>query len=366
MKKTILLVLFVFGTITISSAQYLTIPQEGGTKKASVSERIALTDISLNYDRPAVKGREGKIWGQLVHFGFADLGFGSSKAAPWRAGANENTTINFSTDVLIEGRELPAGKYALFMAVQESEVTVIFSKNASSWGSYFYDQAEDALRVMVRPQKEQPFMERLQYLFADQTENSAMLNLLWEKWKIGFKIEVDLSKTVLTSFKNELRNEKGFNWQAWDQAATFAMKYGQPELALTWVNKAIGEPYIGEANFVTLGSKAQILSQLGRKLEADVTMKDAIQKANNKELEQYAEQLTTQKRKVEALEIRKLLATKNPMILASTLSLSKAYAAVADFKNALKTLKTAEAQAINPADKEKIVKLSKSYGDGKE
>jgi len=128
----------------------LTTPADGGNKKASVSERIGITDVTLHYDRPAVKGREGKIWGQLVEKGFADLGFGTSKAAPWRAGANENTTITFSTDVLVEGKPLAAGTYGLFLAYGDNESTFIFSNNSTSWGSYFYDSKEDALRVNVK------------------------------------------------------------------------------------------------------------------------------------------------------------------------------------------------------------------------
>ena len=129
----------------------LTVLASGGNKKASVGERIGLTDITIHYDRPGVKGREGQIWGKLVHTGFADLGFGSAKAAPWRAGSNENTTIEFSTDVTIEGQPLPAGKYGFFIAYDAAECTLIFSKNSSSWGSYYYNDKEDALRVKVKP-----------------------------------------------------------------------------------------------------------------------------------------------------------------------------------------------------------------------
>src|SRR6476620_9651492 len=122
---------------SISFAQ-LTTTASGGNKKAVVGERIGLTDVTIHYDRPGVKGREGKIWGQLVPVGFVDLGFGSSKAAPWRAGANENTTIEFSTDVVIEGKPLAAGRYAFFVAYDPNESTIIFSNNSTSWGSFFY------------------------------------------------------------------------------------------------------------------------------------------------------------------------------------------------------------------------------------
>ena len=100
-------------------------------------ERIGITDVTIHYDRPGVKGREGKIWGSLVPFGFNDLGFGISKAAPWRAGANESTTITFSTDVEVEGKPVPAGTYGLFIAVRKDESTLILSKNSTAWGSFF-------------------------------------------------------------------------------------------------------------------------------------------------------------------------------------------------------------------------------------
>src|SRR5438128_7609093 len=107
MLKSIIRIALGIGT-TCGYAQLTTTPS-GGNKKAVVGERIGLTDVTIHYDRPGVKGREGKIWGALVYKGFTNLGFGSSKAAPWRAGANENTTFTFSDDVKVEGHDLPAG-----------------------------------------------------------------------------------------------------------------------------------------------------------------------------------------------------------------------------------------------------------------
>ena len=106
--KKLIMVTFAYLIVQCSFAQLTTAP-DGGNKKAFVGERIGITDVMIEYNRPGLKGREGKIWGGLVHAGFADQGFGTSKAAPWRAGANENTTIEFSTPVKIEGKELPAG-----------------------------------------------------------------------------------------------------------------------------------------------------------------------------------------------------------------------------------------------------------------
>src|SRR5690242_11333962 len=110
MRKYLLLLVSAMFLLTTADAQLTTLP-DGGNKRAMVAERIGITDVIISYNRPGVKGREGKIWGQLIPAGFNDLGFGTSKAAPWRAGANENTTIQFSDDVKIEGQSLPAGKY---------------------------------------------------------------------------------------------------------------------------------------------------------------------------------------------------------------------------------------------------------------
>jgi len=180
MKKLLQFVL-IAALITCTFPQHmlaqLTTLASGGNKKASVSERIGLTDVTVQYDRPGVKGREGQIWGKLIPVGYTDQGFGSSKAAPWRAGANENTTVEFSTDVKIEGQTLPAGKYGFFIAYDPAECTLIFSKNNSSWGSFYYDPKEDALRVKVKPVAADKSVEWLKYEFMNQTENTATIAL---------------------------------------------------------------------------------------------------------------------------------------------------------------------------------------------
>ena len=139
MQSKFYLVVLLLCSMLTTIAQNLTVPPNGGNKKASVGERIGITDVTIHYDRPGVKGREGKIWNNLVHTGFTDLGFGTSKQAPWRAGANENTTITFSTDVMVEGKQLQAGTYGFFVAMGTGDATLIFSNNTTSWGSFFYD-----------------------------------------------------------------------------------------------------------------------------------------------------------------------------------------------------------------------------------
>ncbi len=155
--------------------------------KASVTQRLGVdTDITIDYSRPGVKGRT--IWGGLVPYGMAP-GNKESKGNPfpWRAGANENTTIQSNKDVLIEGQRLPAGKYGLFMIPSPKDWIIIFSKNDSAWGSFSYNQAEDALRITVTP-VEAPHMEWLMYGFDDLAGTSATAYLWWDNLKVPFKI----------------------------------------------------------------------------------------------------------------------------------------------------------------------------------
>lgn len=157
--------------------------------KASVTQRLGVdTDITIDYSRPGVKGR--KIWGELVPYGMAPGNkYSNNKPYPWRAGANENTTIEFNKDILIEGNRLPAGKYGIHMIPSEKDWTIIFSKNNSAWGSFQYNQDEDALRITVTPVKA-PFQEWLVFGFDDLAGTSATAFLHWENLKVPFKIEL--------------------------------------------------------------------------------------------------------------------------------------------------------------------------------
>ena len=157
--------------------------------KASIMQRLGIdTDITIEYSRPGVKGR--KIWGELVPYGLAPGNKSSNdKPFPWRTGANENTTIEFSKDVLIEGNKLPAGKYGIHIIPSEKDWIIIFSKNNSAWGSFSYNQEEDALRVTVIP-VEAPHQEWMMFGFDNLAGTSATAFLHWEKLMVPFKIEL--------------------------------------------------------------------------------------------------------------------------------------------------------------------------------
>src|SRR5215469_12016545 len=135
-------------------AQYpgLTLPPSGNNQKSSVTQFIGPVRVSIEYSSPNVHGTDGKdrrgqIWGKLVPYGLANLGFGNGKPDPWRAGANENTVFTISHEAIIEGSPLPAGRYGLFMIPEKDEWTIVFSKDSGAWGSFFYEPSHDALRV---------------------------------------------------------------------------------------------------------------------------------------------------------------------------------------------------------------------------
>jgi len=182
----VLVLAFVLAIPSPSLAQEAKVP---ASLKGSVTQRLGTDcDITIDYSRPGVKGR--KIWGGLVPYGMSPGNQSSNnKPFPWRAGANENTTIEFKKDVLVEGKPLPAGKYGLHMIPGEKDWTIILSKNNSAWGSFTYNQDEDALRVTVTPVKA-PHQEWLMFGFDDLAGTSATAYLHWEQLKVPFKIQV--------------------------------------------------------------------------------------------------------------------------------------------------------------------------------
>jgi hypothetical protein len=186
---TIGVVLVLALALALPSSSLAQGPKVAASLKASVMQRLGTDcDITIDYSRPGVKAR--KIWGDLVPYGMNPGNqYSKNKPYPWRAGANENTTIEFKKDVLVEGKPLPAGKYGLHMIPGEKEWTIIFSKNNSAWGSFTYNQDEDALRITVTPMKA-PHQEWLVFGFDDLAGTAATAYLQWEQLKIPFKIKV--------------------------------------------------------------------------------------------------------------------------------------------------------------------------------
>ncbi len=366
MKYYFLSIAILFFCVQLADAQLTTTPN-GGNKRAVVQEQIGLTTVTIDYSRPGVKGREGKIWGTLVPFGFNYLGFGSSKAAPWRAGANENTTITFSRNVKVDGKDLPAGKYGFFIAVGKESSILIFSKNSSSWGSFFYNEKEDALRLTVKQQVNDQPVEWLKFEFLNQTANTATVALLWEKWQFSFKVEAEVTNTQLEIFRDELRSPKGFTAAAYMQAANWCvLNNTNLEEAAQWAEFAINGKYIGEKTFNTLATKAKIVNMLGKNAEADALMKEAIVVGDAFQINNYASELLALKKVKEAAVIFKTNYKKFPNQYTTNMGMARAFSSEGDFKQALKYANAAMMQASDADSKEVTGQIIEKLKSGKD
>lgn len=352
----------------ITNAQIpLTTAPSGGNKKATVAEQVGLTEVTINYSRPGVKGREGKIWGQLVPAGFTDPGFGSSKSAPWRAGANENTIITFSNNVKIEGHSLPAGAYGFFIAYAPDECTLIFSKNSSSWGHYYYNEKEDALRIKVKPVMLDKSVEWLKYEFVNQAAGSATVELQWEKLAIPFIIETDYTRDQIASFRKELRSSKGFIWESWDQAAQWCVQNNTNlDEALLWTDSATSINFGGNGVFTPWVTKAMVLEKSGRSREAEAVMKKALPLGTVIQVHQYGRQLLAQKKPQEAFTIFKANYDKNPNQFTTLVGLTRGYSALGDYKKALKYATQALPLAPDSLNKTSVEAMLQKLKDGKD
>jgi len=345
----------------------LTTPPSGGNKKATVGERIGITDVIIHYDRPGVKSREGKIWGALIPVGFTDQGFGNSKAAPWRAGANENTTIEISTDVKVEGQVLPAGKYGFFIAYDPSECTLIFSRNNTAWGSFFYNPAADVLRVKVKPAVLEKSVEWLKYEFTDQKANSAIVSLQWEKLAIPFKIEVDLAKTQIESFRRELETDKGFTFESWSQAAQWCVNNNTNlDEALLWADSATSVNFGGDRSFQAWSTKALVLDKLNRTNESVEIMQKALPYGDLNELHQYARQLLSLKKYDEAFNVFKTNYDKHPNVFTTNMGMARGYSGLGNYKKALEYAQKAQSQAPDATNKANVEKVISTLKAGKD
>jgi hypothetical protein len=362
---TIASLLFLFQSVFVQAQ--ITQPAVGGNKKASVSEWIGITKVQMDYDRPAVKGREGKIWGNVVHYGFADLDYGTSKAAPWRAGANENTTFECSTEVFVNGKSLPAGKYGFFIAMGPEKATLIFSNYSTAWGSFFYDSKDDALRVDVPVLKTAESVERLKYEFSDQTDTSAVISLQWEKVKIPFTVSVDLKKEQIASFRREF-NTGSFHryWQNMQAAANYCLINNiNLEEGLSWADRSINT-YFGEANFVTLSTYAGLLEKLNRKAEADSVMQKALPMATMLQLNNYGRTLLKQNKTREAFDIFKMNYEKYPNEVYTCLGMARGHYFTGNTKEALVYAEKAMTLVTDSNSKAFIDKLMQDMKAGKE
>jgi tetratricopeptide (TPR) repeat protein len=317
---------------------------------------------------PSGEDRHGKIWGGLVPWGIYDLGF-NGRRGPWRAGANENTVFTVSHPVKVQGQPLAAGRYGLHMIAGEKEFTVIFSKNSTSWGSFSYDEAEDALRVRSVPEKA-PFREWLTYEFLERKPDRATVALEWEELRVPFTIEVeDAPALYVDNLRKELRDAPGFTWQAWNAAAQYCLQANRNlEEALRWADNAVSEPFVGQENFTTLSTLSRLQRMNGLEAEATKTFDRAINHpgATPIQLHMAARQLMTDGDKAQALRVFQLNAKRFPNQWPVHVGLMRAYAATGEKKKALEEAKLAIAQAPDDANRKNLEGLRKRLEEGQE
>jgi len=375
-KKLITLLLLTVTSLSILKAQ-ITSPPNGDNQKSEVTQYMGFVKVTIMWNSPDVHGangedRNGKIWGELVPYGLSNLDFGLSDEThlmPWRAGANENTVFSVSHDVQIEGKNLPAGKYGLHMIPGKEDWVIIFSKNYTSWGSYFYQESEDALRVTVKSQPH-AYTEWLGYEFDDRMPAFCTVRMNWEKLAVPFKVSVpNINELYLAKIKEELRTEPGFDYLNFVSASQFcAQRKFALEQGLAWAEDAISKKYIGVKNFPTLSNKAKILTLMGREAEATVLMKEAIKdpSAGMQDIHMFARSLQASKKPQEAMEVFKLNNQRFPDAFMTLFGLARGYSGVGDYKNALKYANLALPKASDAQQKSQIEAAVKKLSEGKD
>ena len=280
-----------------SFSQGITVPRTP-SPAATFSQTIGISTVTVKYSRPRVNNRE--VWGKLVPYGWNVQGFGSRNSAPWRAGANENTTIEFSHDGMLEGQAVPKGTYGLFFVINADNTgEVILSKEYRSWGSFFYDPAKDLLRAKIQL-RDVPHTELLTYDMINLNKNSGELVLNWEKKQFPVKVEFEVDKIVMANAEEELKGPIGFNFQGPASAANYALANKvNTDRALAWIDQAITQ----QKNFNTMRIKAGLLRQAGRNEGADKLLVDAMAIATENELNVYGYQLLNQGDHDKAIEV---------------------------------------------------------------
>ena len=325
-------------TATVFAQNDLNLPDV--SQAATVKQRIALTDITITYHRPLTNGR--KIWGGLVPYGQV-----------WRAGANENTTVEVTDPVTVEGQALPKGIYGLHMIPTQDSWTVIFSKTYTGWGSYSYKQDEDALRVTVKPRPLTENKEALEYDFEDTKPNSTVATLKWEKLGVPFTFAVT-DQTTLENVRAQLKGRGQFTWQSLDEGANFCLTHNiNLDEGLKWANASVQN----EERFDNLSTKVDILKALHKDDEAKTTWDLAMQKATAVQLYSYGRRLQNTKKSEEGLAIMKEVATRFPQGVFGLLASGRLKSAAGDFAGAAADVKQAQATTKLEAQKSALKPL---------
>jgi hypothetical protein len=234
-------------------------PSQHGT----ITQRVGLTDVSIDYSRPDKRGRE--IFGGLVPYGEV-----------WRTGANAPTKITFSDDVRIESKDLPAGEYAFYTIPGENEWTIIFSKNLKLWGAYGYKPDSDALRVTVKPTTLPNEVETFTIGLADLKDNGATIQLDWDKTRVPIQLTTNTMEKVNAEITEAMKNPAELKPGFYYQAASFYYDHDKDlNQAANWIDTAIEKQK--EPRYFMYYKKAQIEAKLGHKDKAKAAAEKSIE-----------------------------------------------------------------------------------------
>lgn len=268
MKRIVFFTLLFSAVSNLSYGQFHTMKIPRTSPKVTETQRLGITDITISYSSPALRDRD--VWNSVIPQG--------GNPIAWRAGANMSTTIDFSTDVLIEGQALKAGRYGFHVIPENDNYTLLFVQPADQWGSYYLDVENDTVLKVTVGSETCSNTEQLDYEFLSRSENSLVVGLEWGDRRIPFTVEVDLISTVVKSFREELRGINTYHWQAWNDAALWCLDHNTNlEEALSWASRSIEGGYGGFAankNVTNLSTKMRILKRLGKDQELSATIEE--------------------------------------------------------------------------------------------
>jgi hypothetical protein len=356
-----------------AAAQFtgITLPPSGDNQRSFVAQNIGLVRVSVDYSSPDVhsptgEDRAGKIWGKLVPYGMANLGFGTcGDQCPWRGGANENTVFTTSHDIKVQGQPLPAGSYGLHFIAGPEEWTVIFSKNYTSWGSFFYDAKEDALRVQAKPEKN-AYHEWLTYEFTDRHPDKATVALEWENLQLPIAITVpNAADLYVENIRRELRSSAGFAWPGWYAAALYTLQSKvHLDQGLAWAKEGVSQ----QKNFLTLSTLARLQDANGLADEGRKTMEAALSDptATAIDVHQYGRELQAEKKNEEAMKVFELNARLHPGVWPVEVGLARGHMGLGHKKEALQHARLALAKAPDDASRANVANLIKTIEESKD
>jgi hypothetical protein len=259
--KNVLFISVLLLTFTVAAQAQIKMPQ--ASPSSSVSQQVGLTTIDLNYSRPSK--RERKIFGELVPYG-----------SIWRTGANNPTTLQFDTPFKVEGKSLPAGKYAIYAIPEKKEWTIIFSKKTDNWGAMGYDEKDDAVRFTVPTTRTKNTVETMKVSFQDITDTGSTVEIAWDNTAARFRVETEVDPIVMKQIKEMLIDKDSDNPMLYFQAANYYFSNNKDlKTAMEWIEKSVE----GDPRYYTVHLKAKIEAALGMKADAISTAQQSMEMA---------------------------------------------------------------------------------------